>query len=171
MSQPDIDSSTLSKSRIHDYIEEARKLVLDEEEPYRTAAFQVILSSLISRSSPSGPVKQPEVGETSESAGKISVPDEKIDYISGLGDPDKIPVLWSFSDNEWMKVDDFLNVAADAGMTIAKSWSPKQGGNFNNRLYREKKLFVKKGEGKEATYKLSAEGKQKVRELLESAKS
>ncbi len=85
-------------------------------------------------------------------------------YISALGDPDKIPVLWSMSNTEWMSVDDFLSTAAESGMRVAKSWSPKQGGNFNNRMYRQKKLFVKKGEGKDATYKLSAEGKQKVKE-------
>jgi hypothetical protein len=172
MSQDDENLSegrTWSKSQIHDYIEQAKRLVQDEEEPYRTAAFQVILSHLISGEKSTTTTQRSSEEQPSGTSGKIAVPEEMIDYISGLGDPDKIPVLWSKSDKEWMKVDDFLAAAADAGMTIAKSWSPKQGGNFNNRLYRERKLFVKKGEGKDATYKLSAEGKQKVRELLESS--
>jgi hypothetical protein len=160
-----------TKSRIHEFILEAKNLVADEEEPYRTAAFQVILSRLISEEEvqPSIGAKPaiPEV-EKVEAETKVFVPDELVNRVSSLGDPDKIPILWSMSDREWMKVDEFLTAAADAGMTIAKSWSPRQGGNFNNRLYKEKKLFVKKGEGKEATYKLSAEGKQKVKELLET---
>jgi hypothetical protein len=157
----------ISKSQVRAWIEEAKKLVEDEEEPYKTAAFQVILARLIS----GGTLSTDQGIETDDlqaTSGKIMVPEEMVNYVSGLGDPDKIPVLWSLSDREWLKVDDFLSSAADAGMTIAKSWSPRQGGNFNNRLYREKELFVKKGEGKEATYKLSAEGKQKVKELLDA---
>jgi len=156
-----------TRSQIHDYIVEAKALVSDEEEPYKTAAFQAILSQLLSGKSTTGSAKEVVEEEKNESA-KIVMPEDMVNYVSGLGDPDKIPILWSMSGQEWMKVDDFLSAAADVGMTIAKSWSPKQGGNFNNRLYRERKLFVKKGEGKEATYKLSAEGKQKVKELLET---
>jgi hypothetical protein len=163
----------LTKSQIHEFIEEAKNLVDDEEEPFKTAAFQVILSRLISgegssESSSNTMVRVEAKQEEEQTIAKISIAENIVNYISSLGDPDKIPILWSMSDREWMKIDDFLSASADAGMTIAKSWSPKQGGNFNNRLYREKKLFVKKGEGKEATYKLSAEGKQKVKELLKS---
>lgn len=166
---------SLTKSQVHAFIQEAKDLVADEEEPFKTAAFQVILNQLISgkalcESTPTKTTGSSNVVEDEATApAKISVPDGMVNYISGLGDPDKIPVLWSMSDREWMKVDDFLSAAADTGMSIAKSWSPKQGGNFNNRLYRERKLFVKKGEGKEATYKLSTEGKQKVKELTEGA--
>jgi len=102
---------------------------------------------------------------------KIRVPKEKINYINKLGDSDKIVILWSMSDKDWMSVDDFLLGVVEIGISIAKSWSPKKGGNFNNRLFKEKKLFVKKGEGKEALYKLSAEGKQKAKELLENFQS
>lgn len=163
--------SQWTKSQIHDYIEEAKNLVADEEEPFKTAAFQVILSRLIPGEKPHKEILKSEKPASEshteeEAAPKISVPEELLAYISSLGDPEKIPVLWTMSNREWMGVDEFLAAAADAGMTIARSWSPKQGGNFNNRLYRERKLFVKKGEGKEATYKLSAEGKQKVKETL-----
>ena len=172
MSQNDRNSSGISwtKSQIHEYIEEAKRLVADEEEPFKTAAFQIVLSNLLSGKSFAGSKEATdEEVIMGDAATKIEVPDDLVNYITGLGDPDKIPILWSMSTQEWMKVDDFLSAAAEAGMTIARSWSPKQGGNFNNRLYREKKLFVKKGEGKEATYKLSAEGKQRVKELLEQA--
>ncbi len=161
----------LTKSKIHGFIEEARNLVADEEEPFRTAAFQVILSHLISKESDiASPAESHVVNESKEDENKIpkiTVPDEKISYINNLGDSDKIPILWSLSDNDWMKVDDFLS-NVEVGISIAKSWSPKKGGNFNNRLFKEKKLFVKKGEGKEALYKLSADGNQKVKDLLEN---
>ena len=160
----------LTKSNIHSYIEEAKNLVADVEEPFRTAAFQVILDRLIS-SETTGSTPEVRVTKSEESESqipKINVSEEKLNSINNLGDPDKIPILWSMADKEWMSVDNFLSGAAEAGITIAMSWSPKKGGNFNNRLYKEKKLFVKKGEGKEALYKLSAEGKQKVKELLNS---
>jgi len=158
---------SLKKPQIHDLIIEAEALVADEEEPFKTAAFQVILDHLISNSSTvEFEAKKAEASESEEIPVKISVPDEKINWVSSLGDPDKIPLLWSMASKEWMKVDEFLSAVTDLGITIAKSWSPKQGGNFNNRLFKEKKLFVKKGEGKEAMYKLSAEGKQKISELL-----
>ena len=161
----------LTKSKIHGFIEEARNLVADEEEPFRTAAFQVILSHLISKESDiASPAESHVVNESKEDENKIpkiTVPDEKISDINNLGDSDKIPILWSLSDNDWMKVDDFLS-NVEVGISIAKSWSPKKGGNFNNRLFKEKKLFVKKGEGKEALYKLSADGNQKVKNLLEN---
>jgi hypothetical protein len=163
-----------TKSQVRDWIEEAKSLVEDEEEPFRSIAFRVILNRLIVRDAVEEGIRAPaeKVTEEGESlVAKIVVPEEMVNQISALGDPDKIPILWSMSDREWMKVDDFLTAAADVGMSIAKSWSPKQGGNFNNRLFRERKLFVKKGEGKEATYKLSAEGKQKVKELLEQQKA
>jgi len=158
---------------IHRYIEEARELVADEEEPFRTAAFQVILSHLISNGSEIVPAAESHVTDETKVVDEnktptINVPEEKINYINNLGDSDKIPILWSMSDTDWMKVDDFLSGVAEVGMSIAKSWSPKKGGNFNNRLFKEKKLFVKKGEGKEALYKLSAEGKQKAKDLLEN---
>jgi hypothetical protein len=162
----------LSKTEIHRLIEEAKSLVADVEEPFKTAAFQVILDRLISSEtvvaiSEAGVAKKSE--EVSESQiPKIDVPDEKMNSINNLGDSDKIPILWSMADKEWMNVDNFLTGVAEAGITIAMSWSPKKGGNFNNRLYKGKKLFVKKGEGKEALYKLSAEGKQKVKEFLDS---
>jgi len=166
----------LTKSKIHSYIEEARNLVTDEEEPFRTAAFQVILSHLISSKSEIVSVVEShaakEANEVAEKeVPKINVPEEKINYINKLGDSDKIIILWSMSDTDWMNVDDFLSGVAEVGISIAKSWSPKKGGNFNNRLFKEKKLFVKKGEGKEALYKLSAEGKQKSKELLENVQS
>jgi 2-iminobutanoate/2-iminopropanoate deaminase len=101
----------------------------------------------------------------------IKVPEEKINYINKLGDSDKIVILWSMSDKDWMNVDGFLSSVAEVGISIAKSWSPKKGGNFNNRLFKEKKLFVKKEEGKESLYKLSAEGKQKSKELVENFQS
>jgi len=147
-------------------MEETRSLVADEEEPFRTAAFQVILSHLISNESEIASESHVTKEVDENEIPKIIVPDEKINYISDLGDSDKIPILWSMADKEWMKVDDFLSGVAEVGISIAKSWSPKKGGNFNNRLFREKKLFVKKGEGKEALYKLSAEGRQKAKDLL-----
>jgi len=159
---------SLTKSRVHELIEEAKSLVEDEEEPFKTAAFQAVLSRLLSGETSAESVMALSIAGEETPSAKIEVPEDLVNYISGLGDPDKIPVLWSMSNLEWMKVDEFLSAAADSGMTVAKSWSPKQGGNFNNRLYRERKLFVKKGEGKDATYKLSAEGKQKVKEILES---
>ena len=160
----------LPESKIHSLIEQARNLVADEEEPFRTAAFQVILSYLISNESEivsEGHVTT-ETKVAENEIPKIIVPDDKINYISNLGDSDKIPILWSMADREWMKVDDFLSGVAEVGISIAKSWSPKKGGNFNNRLFKERKLFVKKGEGKEALYKLSAEGRQKAKEFLEN---
>jgi hypothetical protein len=162
----------LTESKIHSFIEEARNLVADEDEPFRTAAFQVILNHLISNESEIVSAAESRVTIEAKEAGvnefpKIIVPAEKINYISNLGDSDKIPILWSMADTEWMKVDDFLSGVAEAGISIAKSWSPKKGGNFNNRMFREKKLFVKKGEGKEALYKLSAEGRQRAKDLLE----
>jgi hypothetical protein len=162
---------SLKKSQIHDLIIEAEALVADEEEPFKIAAFQVILAYLMSNSpAVESGTKKAEASESDETPVKLLVPEEKINWISGLGDPDKIPLLWSMASKEWMKVDEFLSAITDLGLTIAKSWSPKQGGNFNNRLFKEKKLFVKKGEGKEVMYKLSAEGKQRVSELLKETK-
>jgi len=163
---------SFTKSEIHALISQAKDLVSDEDEPYRTAAFQVILDHLISGKAepePASKITEPVEEDTPQVPAKIALKEDLVNFVSGLGDSDKIPILWSFSDREWMKVDEFLAAAAEAGISIARSWSPKQGGNFNNRLFKERKLFVKKGEGKEAMYKLSAEGKQKVKELLTRA--
>jgi len=132
-----------TRSHIHDYIVEAKALVSDEEEPYKTAAFQAILSQLLSGKSTTDSAKEVVEEEKNESA-KIVMPEDLVNYVSGLGDPDKIPILWSMSGQEWMKVDDFLSAAADAGMTIAKSWSPKQGGEFQQQALPGKKIVCEK---------------------------
>ena len=100
----------LKKSQIHDLIIEAEALVADEEEPFKTAAFQVILDHLLSNSTGvRAATKKAEVSEPEEIPLKISTPEEKITWISGLGDTDKIPLLWSMANKEWMKVDEFLS--------------------------------------------------------------
>jgi len=65
-------------------------LVTDEEEPFRTAAFQVILSHLISSKSEIVSVVEShaakEANEVAEKeVPKINVPEEKINYINKLG--------------------------------------------------------------------------------------
>lgn len=147
-----------------------------EEEPYKTAAFQIILYQLLSQSSEPHHLEQLTTNKSLDSKDEkiqnsdsktvhISIPDTNLEYILNLKDPEKILTVWSYSNEEWMGLAQFLNASKEIGITYGKSWS--HGGNFNNRLYGEKQLFVKRGHGKDAEYKLSAKGRIFSKEILE----
>ena len=164
-----LSKENLDQERVGAAIRRAKELVSDQEEPYKTAAFQVVLTQLLSDSHSSldefpGKNRESE-NESQVGAARILIPEGKLDRIISLKDPDKIPLLWSFSDKDWVGLGEFLSASEEAGIPLGQSWS--HGGNFNNRLYRDKQLFVKKGEGKEAKYKLSANGKLVVKRILE----
>ena len=164
----------MDKDKLNTAIQEAKELVSRQEEPFRTAAFQVVLSHLISDyghprirgdSSSSKVEDLSHLQETAEWMPKLTVPQEELDGILTLKDPERIPVVWSFSDREWMGLTEFFSAAEQTGIPFGKSWL--HGGNFNNRLYEKKQLFSKKGKGKDTKYKLSATGRLEVKKILE----
>lgn len=168
----------MDEKKIREAIEEARHLVSGEEEPWRLAAFQVILSKLLEQTGLEKTAGSNRIAdkltqnEVYSAVPTIFVPDKLIGSILKLSERDRIPFLWSFSNEESMTVDEFLNSAKMAGFSFSRSWSPLEGGNFRNRLVREGNLFVESGKmGKVPLYKLSAAGKMKVGWIREKFQS
>lgn len=98
----------------------------------------------------------------------INIPENLIEPIMELDERKRIPILWSFSSQLVMTIEDFLNICADEGFGLNSSWLPGAGGNFNNRLVKEDKMFTSsklKINGKK-TWKLTDVGKLKIKKEL-----
>ena len=170
--------SDLNKERIQSAIKEAREYVSDEEEPWKSLAFQVILSRLISESdAPPQPERKAEEepvsqrrAEIHDESPELSIPEHSLEKILALKEREQIPILWSLASAQSMTVDEFLQACTRAGVTISQSYSPTKGGNFRNRLVKQDKMFLEDGKvGKVPRYKLSASGKLKVQKLFDTS--
>jgi hypothetical protein len=182
---------SLEKSSVQSAIQKARELVAGEEEPWRSLAFQVILSRIISENKQSqehdasdpNSKHHSERGERAamadhaseellaeEVGAAISIPGQSLERILALKEREQIPILWSLASKPTMSVDEFLAASSRAGVTIAPSYSPTKGGNFRNRLVKQDKMFIEDGKvGKVPRYKLSAAGKLKSQKFFASS--
>ena len=98
----------------------------------------------------------------------INITENLIEPIMELDERKRFPILWSFSSHSVMTIEDFLNICADKGFGLKPSWHPSAGGNFNNRLVKEDKMFTSgklKINGKK-TWKLTDVGKLKIKKEL-----
>ena len=176
----------MNNDRIRAAIREAKDQVSNEEEPWKSLAFQVILSRLISKQektenpsmvsakktrskriaeeSPSQKISK-EVEERTVPA--ISIPEQSLGKILALRERERIPILWSLSSQQSMTVDEFLSASSKAGVAVAPSYSPAKGGNFRNRLLKQDKMFIEDGKlGKVPKYRLTAAGKLKAQKFF-----
>lgn len=98
----------------------------------------------------------------------INIPEEIIENITNLDERIQFPILWYFSTQPIMSVNEFLNACADKGLTLNPSWHTSAGGNFKNRLVKEDKMFtqVKNIESKEKVWKLTDVGKLKIKKQV-----
>ena len=93
----------MDKVGIHSTIEEARYLISDEHEPWKSLAFQVILSKLISDKLPS---QADETQDRSQDPGKrsdnnrtftLEIPEgELLEQILKKSEREKIPIIWCY---------------------------------------------------------------------------
>ena len=163
----------MNKERIQNAIQEAKDYVSQEEEPWKSLAFQVLLSRLISQEESSDAPEHRVEGESSPSpevheSSRLSIPEHSLEKILALKEREQIPILWSLSSAQSMTVDEFLSACSDAGVTISQSYSPTKGGNFRNRLVKQDKMFLEDGKvGKVPRYKLSAAGKLKAQKFFD----
>jgi len=168
----------LNKDKIQSAIQQAKDYVSEEEEPWKSLAFQAILSRLISEEDRGGEsskvhskmtIEEPQSGKITQehSVPSLSIPAQSLEKILALKEREQIPILWSLSSQQSMTVDEFLDASSKAGVTIAPSYSPAKGGNFRNRLVKQDKIFVEDGKlGKIPKYKLSAAGKLKAQKFF-----
>ena len=173
----------MNKDRIQAAIREAKDHVSDEEEPWKSLAFQVILSRLISeqesdfgnaraKTHSKKMAEEASSGKTAQAVEKSNMPtltitEQYLEKILALKEREQIPILWSLSSQQSMTVDEFLAASSRAGVSIAPSYSPTKGGNFRNRLVKQDKMFVEDGKlGKVPKYKLSAAGKFKAQKFF-----
>jgi len=179
------DSSRLNKEKIRSAIREAKEYVSDEEEPWKSLVFQVILTQLISDGGSNASLQsknraidvsnaqqRDRLVESQQHTGDLeaptlSIPEHSLEKILALKEREQIPILWSLSSQQSMTVDGFLTACEKAGVTISRSYSPTKGGNFRNRLFKEDKMFVEDSKaGKVPKYKLSAAGRLKAQKFL-----
>jgi ribosomal protein S8E len=170
----------LNKDGIQAAIREAKDHVSDQEEPWKSLAFQVILSRLISEQESDfgnshAKIHSKRIVEATSSrkmalersVPSLSIPEQSLEKILTLKEREQIPILWSFSSKQSMTVDEFLAASSTAGVSISPSYSPTKGGNFRNRLVKQDKMFVEDGKlGKVSKYKLSAAGKLKAQKFF-----
>jgi hypothetical protein len=167
----------MDKEMILSLIEEAKNLVADVQEPWRSLAFSAILSKLISESFPSpmtansserkSLAKKSSDQHEEQDIPQIRIPDQHLERILALKERDQIPILWHLRAKPSMTVDEFLRASSNAGIAISPSYSPSKGGNFRNRLVKEDKMFVEDGlKGKVPRYKLSSIGKIKIQKFF-----
>jgi len=105
---------------------------------------------------------------TSSQEISINIPENLIEPIMELDERKRIPILWSFSSQSVMTIEDFLNICADKGFGLGPSWLPSAGGNFKNRLVEEDKMFTsgKLRINNKKTWKLTDVGKLKIKKEL-----
>ena len=169
----------MNKEKIKAAVQQAKDYVSSEEEPWKSLAFQVILTKLISadeniqtlpRMQSEKPQSAVKSKEMEEDLSTLSIPQKSLEKILSLKEREQIPILWSLSSKPSMTVDEFLSLCEKAGITIPPSYSPTKGGNFRNRLVKEDKMFVEDGKvGKVSMYKLSAAGRLKAQKFLEDS--
>ena len=98
----------------------------------------------------------------------INVPENLIESLLKLDERKLIPILWSFSSQPIMKVEDFINACFEKGFMLSTSWLPSAGGNFKTRLIKEDKMMTEiklKIKGKKS-WKLTDVGKMKIKKIL-----
>ena len=102
----------------------------------------------------------------------LSIPADILEKISSLDERTRIPAIWHFSNKPSMTVNEFLSAAAKKGIGLSPSWSPREGGNFRNRLVKEDKMFAEDGnEGKTTRFKLTELATIKVKKTLSELKT
>jgi len=152
-------------------ITRAKKAVENEEEPYRSIAFKVILTKLLDSHEPRSPAtremlvtnkrskqrsKESQtsngIDRTEETLDKeitFDIPQELLPKIMKLEEREKIPVIWSYASRNSMTISEFLVAASKKGFNFSPSWHPSQGGNFTNRLLKQDGVFAR--DGKQST--------------------
>ncbi len=98
---------------------------------------------------------------------KIQVPEKIIDDVIKMDERFRFPTLWYFSTKQIMSIKEFLNVCSETGFSLNPSWLPSTGGNFNNRLVKEDKMFRKvKKENGEQTWELTDMARLKIKRKI-----
>ncbi|MDG6908688.1 MAG: hypothetical protein JRN20_23215 [Nitrososphaerota archaeon] len=163
-------------------ISEAKKAVENEDEPFKSVAFKVILERLLNLQDTGHEIERPrtilgrakrqtsqiEPSDASEK-GEITfdIPKEYLTLITKLDDRDKIPLLWHYSSRKSMTISEFLVAASQKGFNLAKSYLPSRGGNFTNRLVKADGVLAKDGKkGTSIKFKLTDVGILKVQETI-----
>lgn len=170
-------------------IEEAKRAVSNQEEPFKSIAFKVILSKLIEskflpRRENVEPVEKEDLHAKRESKKKnkieedaVALPAQEIaafeipesikQGVNDLKDRQKLPVLWYFSTVKSMTIREFLNALIKNKFQFSHTWLPDQGSNFTKRIVQEDKMLEEDGKnGREKKYKLSVVGNLKVQKLI-----
>lgn len=111
---------------------------------------------------------KPETSQNEEIT--FNIPDDLIESIMKLDERQQIPILWSFSSQPVMSVENFITACSEKGFLLNPSWLPSAGGNFKNRLVKEdRKLTDAKVKiGGKKTWKLTDIGKIKIKKELAS---
>jgi len=102
----------------------------------------------------------------------INMPENLIESLMKLEERKLFPILWSFSSQPIMIVEDFINACSEKGFMFSPSWLPSAGGHFKARLIKEDKMLTEtklKIKGRK-TWKLTDVGKIKLRKELANIK-
>jgi len=101
----------------------------------------------------------------------LHVPDDLMQKIEELDERKKFPVLWSFSSNPIMTVDEFLTECTAKGFTLSPNWLPTAGGYFSTTMVKGAKILRKVAKkGNKTTWTPTDMGKLKIKQMINDLK-
>jgi hypothetical protein len=174
------------KRKLTDYkqvINVVKEIVADEEEPFKSMAFEIILSRLLrtvdlesnsassvkNRKNPTS-VKEKAIqveGPSNQQIIEFEIPESIKEVILSLPERKRIPLLWNFSTKKSMTIREFLEAAAKNNIPLSHTWLPSEGSNFAKRIVRDEKMLEEDGKvGREIKYKIGDVGNLKIRKII-----
>lgn len=103
---------------------------------------------------------------------ELKIPSNLVEKVELLKNENiKFPILWSFSTQEKMTVNEFFELVSNEGFSLSTSWLPKTGGNFSSTLVKRDKIFhLKEKKGSENIWAFTKVGKLKVEKHIQKLK-
>jgi hypothetical protein len=135
---------------IKEAIKLAKEIVRDEEEPYRTEAFKIILTKLLD----SEKVKGEEV--------KGEIPEQIMDKVKELTNKEKIQLILYYA-NKPLTKEEIKAKSLELG--IDEGWW--HGSNFRRDLMKRNKLVVEEKDGDITRYRLTEVARVATKKLIE----
>ena len=98
---------------------------------------------------------------------KIKIPEHLMSKVESLDERKKFPILWYFSSNPIMTVDEFLTQCVQKGFSLKPWWLPTAGGKFSKTFVQEDKILHKVGKrGSKTTWTFTDIGKLKIMKMI-----
>ncbi len=134
-------------ANIKEAIKLAKEIVEDEDEPYKTEAFKIILVKLL---------------DSEEIKAKKGIPEKIMEKIGELRNKEKIQLILYYTDKPLTKEE---IKAKSLELGIDEGWW--HGSNFRRDLIKRNKLVVEEKDGDVTRYKLTEVARVATKKLIE----